>query len=92
MYRLNAAVPCQSANEHPPLYLQEAEERATLDDIKAITLKRSDLEAWHNEPFFEEDVRGCVLRVVNQQAPAVNGQAQYIMCRIGDIVTRNSYA
>eukprot|EP00878_Enallax_costatus_P014289 GHUV01014947.1.p1 GENE.GHUV01014947.1~~GHUV01014947.1.p1 ORF type:complete len:475 (+),score=186.52 GHUV01014947.1:340-1764(+) len=71
---------------------EEAEERATLDDIKAITLKRSDLEAWHNEPFFEEDVRGCVLRVVNQQAPPVSGQAQYIMCRIADIVTRNSYA
>lgn len=72
--------------------MQEAEERATLEDIMAITLKRSDLEAWHNEPFFEEDVRGCVLRVVNQQPQHAEGQPQYLMCRVADIVVRNSYA
>lgn len=71
--------------------LQESEERATLDEVLSITLRRSDLEAWHGEPFFEEDVKGCLLRIVNSAEQARTGQPSYLLARISDIVTRNSY-
>jgi hypothetical protein len=71
--------------------LQESEERATVEELRSITLRRTDLEAWHNEPFFEEDVRGCLLRIVNSAEQARTGQPSYLLARIADIVTRNSY-
>ncbi|WIA39359.1 hypothetical protein OEZ86_005468 [Tetradesmus obliquus] len=70
---------------------EESEERATLDEVLSITLRRSDLEAWHGEPFFEEDVKGCLLRIVNSAEQARTGQPSYLLARISDIVTRNSY-
>lgn len=73
------------------LHLQESEERATLEEVQTITLKRSDLEAWFNEPFFEEDVRGCLLRIVNSQEQQRTGSASYLLARIVDVVSRNSY-
>jgi len=36
--------------------VQESEEHASLEEVRSIQLRRSDLEAWHNEPFFEDDV------------------------------------
>lgn len=36
--------------------MQESEEHASLEEVRSIQLRRSDLEAWHNEPFFEDDV------------------------------------
>ncbi|KAF8064520.1 KIN4A [Scenedesmus sp. PABB004] len=71
---------------------EESEERASLEEVRSITLRRADLEAWHAEPFFEEDVRGCLLRVVHTAEQARTGFPAYMLARVADVVQRNSYA
>eukprot|EP00775_Hariotina_reticulata_P006279 gene6279-6518_t len=74
---------------------EESEEHASLEEVRSIQLRRSNLEAWHNEPFFEDDVRGCVLRLsvptTPEQQRAGQTQQTYMLVRVVDVVVRNSY-
>ncbi|KAL5703986.1 hypothetical protein ACHQM5_022470 [Ranunculus cassubicifolius] len=42
---------------------EEENSKLTLEDIKAITVRRSKLAKWFMEPFFEELIVGCFVRV-----------------------------
>jgi hypothetical protein len=50
----------------------------------------------HQQPFFEEDVKGCVVRIVvtpppGSAAASAGAAPSYLVVRVADIVTRNSY-
>ena len=42
--------------------VQEAEVAASVHELLSIQVRRHKLEQWVNEPFFEETLRGCVVR------------------------------
>lgn len=42
---------------------EEIEDRPSYDDVKEITIQRSKLAKWFMEPFFEELIVGCFVRV-----------------------------
>lgn len=40
---------------------EEEEEEASFEELKSITVRRHKLEAWVNEPFFEDTMPGCMV-------------------------------
>ncbi len=68
-------------------------EPAEMADLLTIQLKRSRLEAWHREPFFEESVRGCVVRIVHgtYMDDKGNQHGNYHLMKISDIREKGSY-
>jgi hypothetical protein len=58
-----------------------------------MQLKRDMLEQWHNQPFFDEVVRGCVVRIVYGTFVDAAGQKQpnYLMMRVVEATDRQPY-
>ena len=51
----------------------------TFEDIKEITIRRSNLAKWFMEPFFEELIVGCFVRVGIGRS---NGEPIYRLCMV----------
>ncbi|ERN15034.1 hypothetical protein AMTRI_Chr02g214110 [Amborella trichopoda] len=61
-----------SGSEHP-----------TFEDIKGITIRRSRLAKWFLEPFFEEAIVGCFVRV--GIGTSRSGQSIYRLCMVRNV-------
>eukprot|EP01018_Ginkgo_biloba_P031540 Gb_16950 [translate_table: standard] len=55
----------------------------TFDDIKSITIRRSKLAKWFMEPFFEEIIVGCFVRIGIGMSRA--GQSIYRLCMVKNV-------
>lgn len=55
----------------------------TFDDIKAITIRRSKLAKWFMEPFFEELIAGCFVRLGIGMTRS--GQRIYRLCMVKNV-------
>lgn len=58
-----------------------------------MQLKRDMLEQWHNKPFFDDAVKGCVVRIVFGSFVDHNGvkQPNYLMMRVVEAVEKQPY-
>ncbi|KAI8464755.1 MAG: hypothetical protein J3K34DRAFT_461760 [Monoraphidium minutum] len=72
---------------------EEFEEVKELTTIHKMQLTRDMLEAWHNQPFFDEAVRGCVVRIVYGTFVDAAGvkQPNYLMMRVVEAQDRAPY-
>ncbi|XP_068340094.1 protein RTF1 homolog [Pyrus communis] len=65
---------------------EESSELLTFEDIKDITIPRSKLAKWVMEPFFEELIVGCFVRVgfgISSEGPV------YRLCMVQNVVATN---
>lgn len=69
---------------------EDEEDEAPFDDVKRILVRREKLEQWVNEPFFEETLPGCMVRVLMGEEPAPDGsiQRRYMLCQVVAVETR----
>ncbi|KAL4425311.1 hypothetical protein ABPG75_009327 [Micractinium tetrahymenae] len=69
---------------------EDEEDEAPLDDVKRIQVRREKLEQWVNEPFFEETLPGCMVRVLMGEEPAPDGsiRPKYMLCQVVAVETR----
>lgn len=58
------------------------EEELTFEDIKEVTIRRSKLAKWFMEPFFEEVIVGCFVRVGIGKR---ENKAQYRLCIVKNV-------
>ncbi|CAM6102901.1 unnamed protein product [Calypogeia fissa] len=63
------------------------EEEAGVDDIKSITIRRSKLAKWFMEPFFEDVVVGCYVRI--GIGVSNSGQSIYRVCLVKNVDARD---
>ena len=58
-----------------------------------MQLKRDVLEQWHNQPFFDDAVKGCVVRIVYGTFvdPSGHKQPNYLMMRVVEAQDRQPY-
>jgi RNA polymerase-associated protein RTF1 len=63
------------------------EPEAGVDDIKSITIRRSKLAKWFMEPFFEEVVVGCFVRI--GIGVSNSGQSIYRVCQVKNVDARD---
>eukprot|EP00252_Welwitschia_mirabilis_P027066 TRINITY_DN914_c0_g1_i1.p1 TRINITY_DN914_c0_g1~~TRINITY_DN914_c0_g1_i1.p1 ORF type:complete len:625 (-),score=159.24 TRINITY_DN914_c0_g1_i1:245-2119(-) len=62
---------------------KEKVECASFEHIKAITIRRSKLEKWFMEPFFEKTIEGCFVRI--GIGCSRNGRNVYRLCRVKNV-------
>jgi len=69
------------------------DEKAELQDLLHIQLRRQQLEAWWQEPFFEDAVRGCLVRYAHGEYTDERGQRHpnYLMMKIVEVVEKTLY-
>ncbi|KAL4418793.1 hypothetical protein ABPG77_010202, partial [Micractinium sp. CCAP 211/92] len=58
--------------------------------MSSASSAREKLEQWVNEPFFEETLPGCMVRVLIDEQPAPDGsiQRKYMLCQVVAVETR----
>jgi hypothetical protein len=60
-----------------------------------MQLTRDALERWHDQPFFDAAVKGCVVRIAygGMYVDPATGQEQtsYMMMRVADVVNKQPY-
>ena len=68
----------------------EAEEEASYEDIKAITVRRLKLEQWVKEPFFERTLPGCMVRLSLGESSGSQGDKRplYMLALMREVVER----
>ena len=73
--------------------MSDAHESADYEDLKKIQLHRKQLEEWHEEPFFERTVKGCVVRVVLGDFTDEHGNKHpnIQLLKVLEVVHRGSY-
>lgn len=69
---------------------EDEEDEAPFEDVKRIQVRREKLEEWLNEPFFEETLPGCMVRILMGEEPALDGsiQRRYMLCQVVAVETR----
>ncbi|KAI7843494.1 hypothetical protein COHA_002737, partial [Chlorella ohadii] len=71
---------------------EDEEDEAPLEDVKKIQVRRLRLEEWVTEPFFDETLPGCMVRVVQpggeQYGPDGQLHRRYMVCQVVAVESR----
>lgn len=69
----------------------EEEEEASFEEVAAAVVRRSQLEAWHGEPFFARYIKGVFVRMaMGERTDPATGhrEPRYVLARVEGLETR----
>ncbi|KAI3434930.1 hypothetical protein D9Q98_002984 [Chlorella vulgaris] len=69
---------------------EDEEDEAPLEEVKKIQVRREKLEEWVNQPFFEDTLPGCMVRVMVGDVLGPDGMPvqSYRLCQVVAVETR----
>ncbi|PRW33968.1 RNA polymerase-associated RTF1-like protein [Chlorella sorokiniana] len=71
---------------------EDEEDEAPMEDVKKIQVRRLRLEEWVNEPFFDDTLPGCMVRVVQpggeHYGPDGQLHRRYLLCQVLAVESR----